>query len=331
MASHDIDTPILPTSNDVLCGKGIICSEHAGNLRFQAIIQKHVPMYAKCKRAGKSAIVREIINDITVHNNGRFLRKAHGCRNVWHDADERAVREKVGHALRDAAAMYIKKQCNGRAKTMKSHQMIHKRGQGSTRTKTMCDNKTGVCLSHQTTHMATTNRTAANESFSHEQPQQHKPLGAMLSSNQENTSALSFEEPIGIMAQWAEAFLDSSTDMNTNTTTNTNVYSPPTGLVPPTNKCQQRVSPTTSNDGNNSNGWSASFVLPFGSMNEHQSAGFPLEAKHILSNDTDDEAEAMYQELLRSLYDETPHFESLDSTKDIDVDDFDHFDLCKDL
>ena len=66
-------------------------------------------------------------------------------------------------------------------------------------------------------------------------------------------------------------------------------------------------------------------------MNEHQSAGFPLEAKHILSNDTDDEAEAMYQELLRSLYDETPHFESLDSTKDIDVDDFDHFDLCKDL
>ena len=104
---HQHNTPIVPTSNDILCGKGLICSQHEGNKQFHAIINSKVVQYINGQKRDKTFIVKQIIKEITVKNNGRFLRKSLIDPNEWYDAGKRAAREKIGHAFRNAVALYL--------------------------------------------------------------------------------------------------------------------------------------------------------------------------------------------------------------------------------
>ena len=332
MTFDDIDTTIVPTRNDVLCGKGIVCSLHPGNQHYHALIQRHVPKYARSRRAGKSEIVRRIIDDIVVRNKGRFLRKTKKDPIAWQHASERAVREKVSHSLRDGAALYTKNQPimtpattkskNNKTMVVETKRTVQKRAKRSTKSKALCSNATTACCSHQTTCVAMTKHTTTNtkesETIPHGQSQQQcNLLEDVFASHQDTPPTLSFEEPTQTLAQWAEAFLnDNSSDTDSQSQTN---------------DCQQPVSPTTSNDDQERSDWQALSAWPLSANNDGFSPSSALEVEQTLANDSDEETEAMYQKILQSLEDETPGFELSGLAKDLYSGDFDLMDVCEDL
>lgn len=87
---------------DVLCGRGKTSFNHPGNKRFRDLITSSIPEYNKSdSRLAKSLVVHRICETIK-DSGGRFL-KAAGGSGKWQKLDDRACREKVGHAIRDAA------------------------------------------------------------------------------------------------------------------------------------------------------------------------------------------------------------------------------------
>ena len=102
---------VEPTKNDVLFGKSNMCSQHPGNKHFYAIIQERAGSYVQSKKKEKSAIVKSIIDEITVWLGGRFLKRVPGPngKDCWCDAGERNAREKVTHALRDIVCGLVEK------------------------------------------------------------------------------------------------------------------------------------------------------------------------------------------------------------------------------
>jgi hypothetical protein len=97
-------TRIIPTTNDILLGRGKTYHNHRGNQRFRAIIAVHIPKYSdeETTRKQKTRIVQSIVEDM--YNDGcRFL-KQDGKSTLWHDVEFHNAKKKVGHALRDATA-----------------------------------------------------------------------------------------------------------------------------------------------------------------------------------------------------------------------------------
>lgn len=90
-----------PSEYDVMCGRGIHSQNNSGNRRFRAIIDENLEQYLEVRtKREKSLIVQSIIARIH-RNKGRFVRKDRDT-GEWHEIDTHEVKEKVGHALRDA-------------------------------------------------------------------------------------------------------------------------------------------------------------------------------------------------------------------------------------
>lgn len=104
--SVDDEKVVVPSKEDVLCGRGKTCFEHQGNISFRFIVASNMSNYiAATRRKEKTRVARSIIKEV-VERGGRFLKK-NSC-GGWYDAGMKAAKEKVGHALRDASTDRVK-------------------------------------------------------------------------------------------------------------------------------------------------------------------------------------------------------------------------------
>lgn len=95
------------TDYDVICGRSKSAFNNIGNRRFRIIISLFLPRYLKTKsRVDRSKLINEIVD--TVHSaGGQFLKELPD----WdlHEVEPKEGRNKVGHALRDAASAFHRK------------------------------------------------------------------------------------------------------------------------------------------------------------------------------------------------------------------------------
>lgn len=112
MSRYDYNAPqnIIPTDNDVLCGRGVNIAAHPGNERFRTLITtrsdaKYCETYtATEKRAVAEEIVRHINN---LDPPGRFLKRegrgqvTRGLNGPWEELTHREAVKKATQALRD--------------------------------------------------------------------------------------------------------------------------------------------------------------------------------------------------------------------------------------
>ena len=93
----------------------ICIANAAGNKRFREAITKSLDDYRKaCTRTDKAAIVQRVIDEIA-NSGGRFLKKNQAT-GEWYQLNEQQTKEKVSHAVRDAANTMDAKKTQGKAK-----------------------------------------------------------------------------------------------------------------------------------------------------------------------------------------------------------------------
>jgi len=92
----------IPTSLDVLCGRGVARNRHIGNENFRALVKRHKGTYVCSTKAAKMKISRFIVHSVR-SRKGRFLEKdVESC--LWFDIGDKKAMEKTSQALRDGAA-----------------------------------------------------------------------------------------------------------------------------------------------------------------------------------------------------------------------------------
>lgn len=90
------------TGYDVLVGRHRLAFNHPGNRRFRVIVSMHLARYHQHPdRKQRSRLIAEIVETIE-HAGGCFLKETKS--DQLEEISEKEKRNKVGHALRDAAA-----------------------------------------------------------------------------------------------------------------------------------------------------------------------------------------------------------------------------------
>jgi len=91
---------------DILSGRGRDSYQNVGNRRFRVTIAMSLQRYIDAStRLEKSKVILSVV-DLIRSSGGRFLKwinNRSGDGGYWVELNERRVREKVGHALRDMA------------------------------------------------------------------------------------------------------------------------------------------------------------------------------------------------------------------------------------
>jgi len=93
---------------DVLCGRDRTSHNNIGNLRFRAVIRQSLPEYMKCyTRPERSDMICKLTRELCEEGQYRFLKKTKKSSQLI-VLDGKESREKIAHALRDAAAIQRK-------------------------------------------------------------------------------------------------------------------------------------------------------------------------------------------------------------------------------
>jgi hypothetical protein len=84
----------VPSTNDILCGRGKSFYNHEGNKLFRVIVGKNIDAYINASRRSKrSEIVRAVVDD-TLETGARFLKKMKN-RLDWYDGGLKVAKQKV--------------------------------------------------------------------------------------------------------------------------------------------------------------------------------------------------------------------------------------------
>jgi len=86
----------VPSSFDVLFGKGTPFQEHSGNKRFRALVAEHHKQYEKVGRGEKLRVAQAIVDNV-IQNTGMFLKPDMGS---WISVDNDVARSKVSSNFR---------------------------------------------------------------------------------------------------------------------------------------------------------------------------------------------------------------------------------------
>lgn len=106
--SHDI----LPTSKDVLCGRGKTHFFHEGNAKFREIVGVNLGTYLNAtSRSEKSAIVRTIADEV-LRQGARFLLRKKGDGMRWYDGGVVTARAKVRVCVCDCVNEPVTRFCS---------------------------------------------------------------------------------------------------------------------------------------------------------------------------------------------------------------------------
>ena len=93
----------------------VLCFAVAGNKRFRESITKSLDEWRKAvTRTDKSSIVQRIMDEIS-NSGGRFLKK-NQTTGEWYPLNDQQTKEKVSHAVRDAANTMDSRKAQGKAK-----------------------------------------------------------------------------------------------------------------------------------------------------------------------------------------------------------------------
>ena len=85
---------IVPSTNDILCGRGKAFFKHEGNKRFRDIVDKYINAYIQAsQRSKRSEIVKAVVNEM-LETGARFLKKSEN-KLEWYDGGEKLAKEKV--------------------------------------------------------------------------------------------------------------------------------------------------------------------------------------------------------------------------------------------
>jgi hypothetical protein len=83
----------IPSSKDILCGRGKSFFNHEGNKRFRYIVGKNVDAYIKAsQRPKRSEVVTAVITE-TLGTGARFLKKSEN--KLWYDGGMKVAKDKV--------------------------------------------------------------------------------------------------------------------------------------------------------------------------------------------------------------------------------------------
>eukprot|EP00934_Nitzschia_sp_Nitz4_P009236 Nitzschia sp. Nitz4//scaffold194_size40385//33853//34533//NITZ4_007533-RA/size40385-processed-gene-0.4-mRNA-1//1//CDS//3329540343//9226//frame0 len=95
-----LPSSFAPGPNDVICARGREAKNHAGNIRYTAMINASLDQYSKAKaKHEKSQMVSTLVETIQRGSpNGGFVKFENGS---WYMIGEAMAREKVGQNLRD--------------------------------------------------------------------------------------------------------------------------------------------------------------------------------------------------------------------------------------
>jgi hypothetical protein len=112
------DEKIKVSPLDILCGRGIRCTQHLGNRRFRAMIALSLDNYSVADtRQAKTKVVRKVMYDITSVGT-RFIRIDHRTGACSIIENVKVICDKIGHALRDS---YPLEAIVGAKEFMKAH------------------------------------------------------------------------------------------------------------------------------------------------------------------------------------------------------------------
>jgi hypothetical protein len=119
-----------PSELDVICGRGSIALQHAGNQRLRAIVNSMIPQYNACKcKFQKSSLVSSIVDSVQQASpDGGFV-KFDSDENAWIRVSERHAREKVGQIFRDSLSGKYKS--STRAKSQRRREKLASNGDDS--------------------------------------------------------------------------------------------------------------------------------------------------------------------------------------------------------
>lgn len=88
---------VVPTSADILFGRGKPFREHMGNIKLFNLLDDNLHRYDAAKMKDKSLIIAEMVE--LIHGaGGRFLMKED--KHCWSEVDIKLAKEKVSHAFR---------------------------------------------------------------------------------------------------------------------------------------------------------------------------------------------------------------------------------------
>ncbi|CAJ1944447.1 unnamed protein product [Cylindrotheca closterium] len=86
----------FPGPNDVLVGRGKLCQNHIGSVRYRSLVEKYKDRYDRSSNFDKTAIAFMIIK-IVKESTGRFLKEdSEG----WIEVDDNKARAKTSHLFR---------------------------------------------------------------------------------------------------------------------------------------------------------------------------------------------------------------------------------------
>jgi hypothetical protein len=104
-----LDAIYQPGLYDVVCGRGKGSYNRPGNVHFRALVASYIVQYQAARtKLDKSTVLGCIVErvhsltDPTTGQRARFVKKSGSC--AWIEIGHEQAREKVGHALREAAA-----------------------------------------------------------------------------------------------------------------------------------------------------------------------------------------------------------------------------------
>eukprot|EP00980_Cylindrotheca_fusiformis_P001632 scaffold368_cov125-Cylindrotheca_fusiformis.AAC.10 len=87
---------VFPGPFDVLVGRGRLCQDHIGNVRYRFLVERYKEQYDQASNFDKTAMAFMIIKMVK-ESSGRFL-KDNG--DGWIEVDDDKVRAKVSHSFR---------------------------------------------------------------------------------------------------------------------------------------------------------------------------------------------------------------------------------------
>jgi len=102
-AGFPLGPKYVPTSDDVVCGRGNVCYNHEGNRRFRDLVHSSLERYTKAStRHEKGLIVISIVDTVRQRTpNGGFIKKDSKS-GEWYEIGDHSAREKVGQTIREA-------------------------------------------------------------------------------------------------------------------------------------------------------------------------------------------------------------------------------------
>jgi hypothetical protein len=104
---------------DVVCGRNKLAFNNIGNRRFRVTVSLTLDRYMTATNRNDTSNVIKYVANIVRGNGGRFLKLSNNG-SSWVDLDEKQVHEKVGHALRDAAAAKKESESSRRFQTARN-------------------------------------------------------------------------------------------------------------------------------------------------------------------------------------------------------------------